>query len=89
MASESSNKVFDFLKENAGETLINVEIADGTGLTPKQVVAVVNGLVKKGLAARSESDRTDDKGKKLKVIQLTEDGDALATLEDYVAPAKA
>lgn len=71
MASESSTKVFDFLKENAGESLVNSEIADGTGLTAKQVVAVVNGLVKKGLAFRTESDRTDDKGKKLKVIQLT------------------
>lgn len=82
---ENSKKVWQYLKDNAGnETIILDDIAAATGLTVKQVNGCVLGLQKKSdkhpvYAQRIEGKITleDGKEKGVKFISLTDAGLAL------------
>lgn len=79
--SENGALVLNFLRENDGELMTAIDIADALDLSPKQV----NGIVTRGfkstspdeaLAVRVEKTVEDENGKPkiLKFIQITELG---------------
>lgn len=76
MMKESSRKVFDFLKANYGTKLVARDIATALDTSIASVTACVNGLVKKGLAVRTEQTIAgpDEKEIVIKHISLTEAG---------------
>lgn len=73
---ENSRKVFEFLKDNKGENLVNADIAKALGVSGPTVVGSVNGLVKKGYAVRTEVEvqNADGKATTIKHIALTDAG---------------
>ena len=84
--SENSKKVFEFLKDNHGQKMVNADIATALSVSAPTVVGSVNGLVKKGLAVRTPVEVTGGDGKTvtIKYIALTDEGlafDPDATVE--------
>lgn len=85
--SENAVTVLNFLKENEGNYTAAM-IADATGLNVKQVNGTITGGLigrnnSRGLVERVEAG-TDDKGKTIKYIKLTDKGmaqDPTAELE--------
>lgn len=77
--TENSRKVYDFVKaaQEAGDKITAQDIADGTGLTTKQVNgSVTAAFQKKELMERVESviEVEEGKHKTVKFIRLTEKG---------------
>ncbi len=74
--SENSRRVFEFLKDNHGEKMVNSDIATALGVSGPTVVGSVNGLVKKGFATREAVEVTGADGKTvtIKYISLTDAG---------------
>ena len=78
--TDNSRKVFDFLKDNHDVATITAqEIAKELDISVSAVTGSVNGLVKKGLAVRTEDSVTEGEGEKakakvVKYIALTDAG---------------
>jgi DNA-binding MarR family transcriptional regulator len=75
---ENTRKIFDYLKEHDGETVIAQDIANALGLNTKQVNGSVNSFVKKELAERSAEKKKfefeDGTTVEAKTISLTDKG---------------
>lgn len=71
---ETSKKVFNFLKESAGDDLTLNDIAASLDSNPKSVNGCLVGMQKKGLVIREEAEvmSADGKPVKVKYIRLTE-----------------
>ena len=75
--TENSKNVFHFLHDNHDIRLTAGEIAEKLGITVSAVTGSVNGLVRKGYAARTEeSVEVDGKKSVVKYIALTDEGTA-------------
>jgi DNA-binding MarR family transcriptional regulator len=88
--TDNSKKVFGYLKEHYGEKLTHQHIVAALGVSSPAVSGSVNGLVKKGLAVRTEeTEMSGEDGKEVivKYISLTEEGYAFDP--DAEAEAKA
>lgn len=75
--SDNGKLVFGFLKDNFGKDMTAHDIAEACGVTVPTVTGVVNALVKKGYAQRTEVEGEAEDGKKapiVKFISLTEAG---------------
>ena len=73
--TENSKNVFHFLHDNHDIRLTAGEIAEKLGITVSAVTGSVNGLVRKGYAARTEeSVEVDGKKSVVKYIALTDEG---------------
>lgn len=75
MTTNSMN-VFNYLKDHYGEKITHQQIVADLGVSSSTVSGSVNGLVKKGLAERSEETTMDADGKSITVkhISLTDAG---------------
>lgn len=75
--SDNGKLVFGFLKDNFGKDMTAHAIAEACGVTVPTVTGVVNALVKKGYAQRTEVEGEAEEGKKapiVKFISLTDAG---------------
>lgn len=74
--TESSKRVFQFLKENHGVKLTAQDVARALDVKINVITGSVNGLVKKNLATREEGEVVDENGKVrgVKYIALTDEG---------------
>ena len=80
--TENSKNVFHFLHDNHDIRLTAGEIAEKLGITVSAVTGSVNGLVRKGYAARTEeSVEVDGKKSVVKYIALT---DEISELEGFI-----
>ena len=61
--SENAKTVLKDLQENYGKEMLYTEVAERTGLAPRSVNALINALVKRGLAERTPMEITDGEGK--------------------------
>lgn len=75
MVSENTMKVLDFLKEHAGETITNDDIAFALGLSPRATVPMVNYWASArggNVVMRSEPEEiTDSNGNVKKIRYIT------------------
>ncbi len=71
---ETSKKVFNFLKECAGEDLTLNSIATALDMAPRSVNGCLVGMQKKGLVVREETTVPSEDGKPttVKYIRLTD-----------------
>lgn len=76
--SDKGVQMLQYLQANQGADLTAAEIAADMGVVPIAVNGVINGLVKRGLAAREEATALmpDGTEKTVKFIVLTEEGKA-------------
>lgn len=72
--TDNARKVFDLLKSAYPTEMTGAEIAAGAGVSIQAVTGTVNGLVKKGLAVRSEYPAEEEGKKPVKKIVLTDAG---------------
>lgn len=74
--TENSKKVFNYVKDHAGEVIIAANIAEATGLGVRQVNGVLTSLSNKELIKRVafEIEQEDGTHKPAKKIVLTETG---------------
>lgn len=74
----NSKLVYNYVKENNGKQITAADIAEGTGLTVKQVNGIVtSAFQRKGLMERSEPVKVeleDGTVKDVKFISLTTEG---------------
>ena len=74
----NSKLVYNYVKENNGKQITAADIAEGTGLTVKQVNGIVtSAFQRKGLMERSEPVKVeleDGTVKDVKFISLTAEG---------------
>ena len=74
----NSKLVYNYVKENEGKKITAADIAEGTGLTVKQVNGIVtSAFQRKGLMERSEPVKVeleDGTVKDVKFISLTAEG---------------
>ena len=71
--SEKAQTVLTFLQDNDQADFVSNDIAAATGIEPRSMTGVLNGLQRKGLLVR-EAAEVD--GKAVKFIRLTEEGKA-------------
>jgi len=75
--SENSKLVYNYVKENEGNDITAADIAEATGLNPRQVNGIVtSAFCRKGLMERKEAEVELEDGthKKVKHIVLTAEG---------------
>lgn len=75
---EASKKVFNFLKDSAGDDITLNDIAASLDMAVRSVNGCLVGMQKKGLVVREEVETmgTDGKSVKVKFIRLTEAADS-------------
>lgn len=72
MFSPRAQAVLVHLQANSGADETAQEVAAATGIEPKAITGVLNGLQRKGMIVREEA--TDADGKTVKYIRLTAEG---------------
>jgi hypothetical protein len=80
MMSENSKIVLEFVKANDGKNITAADIAEGTGLSARQVNGIVtSAFQKKGYMTReaAEIELSDGSHKAVKFIKLTDTGRVL------------
>lgn len=79
MLKENSRKVYDYVVAHSGEQMTAADIAEGTGLEPRQVNGIItSAFQRKGLMVRkpAEIEMPDGTHKAVKFVELTEAGKA-------------
>ena len=88
MLKPNSLAIFNYVKENDGKNMTLADIAEATGLTPRQVNGSVVAFQKKELMIRTEAEIevTKEDGtvghEKVKFISLTDKGRAFDPTAD-------
>jgi DNA-binding MarR family transcriptional regulator len=79
--AEKTLAVFNYIKDQGGSAKTS-DIMEGLGLEKiASVTGCVNSLVKHGLAVREDGGKTED-GKKITIVNLTEEGQNFVQPED-------
>lgn len=75
---ETSKKVFNFLKDSAGDNLTLNDISASLDMAVRSVNGCLVGMQKKGLVVREETETMGADGKtvKVKYIRLTDAADS-------------
>lgn len=73
---ERTRKVFDYLKENNGQDLTALDVANALGLEKRSVDGSFTSFCKKGWGVREEAEveLADGTHKKVKYLRMTDAG---------------